>query len=168
MLYEVITGKNGCGKTTLMKLFTKLCVPQKGGIYIDGANVSDYQVEYLHKEIGCLLQNEYILSDSLRNVLDINNCHSDTEIVQIMEEFCLSIDDFPDGLDTMIKENTLNLSGGQVQKIALIRLFLQDKSIYLLDEPTSAMDLEAEKIICNMIRRKLEGKTALIISYNFV
>lgn len=160
-----LVGKNGCGKTTLMKLFTKLCVPQRGDIYIDDVNVNDYQLEYLNKEIGCLLQNEYILSDSLRNVLDINDCHSDAEIIQMMEDFCLSIDDFPNGLDTMINENTLNLSGGQVQKIALIRLFLQDKSIYLLDEPTSAMDIEAEKLICNMIRRKLEGKTALIITH---
>lgn len=160
-----IVGKNGCGKTTLMKLFTKLCVPQKGEILIDEVIIGDYQTDYLHHQVGCLLQSEFILSGSLRDVLDTKNRYSDHEIIETMKEFCLAIKDFPDGLDTMIKENSLNLSGGQVQKIALIRLFLQNKSIYLLDEPTSAMDIEAEKVICNVIRRKLEGKTALIITH---
>lgn len=160
-----IIGKNGSGKTTLIKLCTKVCIPQKGKILIDDINIEDYRIDYLHEEIGCLLQNEFILSGTLRNVLDITGCHSDSEIIQVMEEFCLSIKDFPSGLDTNIHENTLNLSGGQVQKIALIRLFLQDKSIYFLDEPTSAIDRESEKIICEAIRRKLEGKTALIITH---
>lgn len=127
--------------------------------------IGDYQTDYLHHQVGCLLQSEFILSGSLRDVLDTKNRYSDHEIIETMKEFCLAIKDFPDGLDTMIKENSLNLSGGQVQKIALIRLFLQNKSIYLLDEPTSAMDIEAEKVICNVIRRKLEGKTALIITH---
>lgn len=160
-----IVGKNGCGKSTLMKLLTKLCVANSGNIFIDGINIGDYKIAFLHKEVGCLLQSEFILSGTLRNILDIRNCHSDNEIIKAMEEFCLSIYDFNDGLNTIIKENTLNLSGGQVQKIALIRLFLQDKSIYILDEPTSAMDIESEKIVCNVLKKKLEGKTALIITH---
>ena len=82
-----------------------------------------------------------------------------------MQEFCLDIKNFPQGLNTRIEENTSNLSGGQVQKIALARLFLQNKAIYLLDEPTAAIDIEAEKVICKVIKKYLQGKTAIIITH---
>ena len=160
-----ITGKNGCGKTTIFRMILKLCEPESGDVIIDKIPVKNYATSYLSSQIGCLLQDEFIISGSLREVIDVEQMHSDYEILSIMEDFCLNVEEFSEGLDTRIGENTSNLSGGQVQKISLARLFLQDKAVYLLDEPTAAIDLGAEEIICCSIKKYLEGKTAIIITH---
>lgn len=160
-----ITGHNGCGKTTLFRLLLKMCGPTKGDIFIDNVSIKDYSMEYLTKQIGCLLQDEFLLSGPLRQVIDIEGKHSDQEIELMMRNFYLTVAEFPQGLDTIIGENTFNLSGGQVQKIALTRLFLQDKAVYLLDEPTAAIDLVAEDEICTALHQLLKDKTAVIISH---
>ena len=160
-----ITGKNGCGKTTLFRLLLRMCEPKRGDILIDQVSVKEYELDYLTDQLGCLLQNEFILSGSLREVLNENGHHSDEDVINLMNLFCLNINDFPDGLDTKIEENSSNISGGQAQKIALTRLFLKSKKVYLLDEPTSAVDLRSEEIICKNLQRLLVGKTAIIITH---
>ena len=160
-----ITGENGSGKTTIFRLLLKQCEVNDGEILIDDIRIKDYEMRYLTNQIGCFLQDEFIISGLLRDVIDIEKSHSDQEILDIMQEFCLDIKNFPQGLNTRIEENTSNLSGGQVQKIALARLFLQNKAIYLLDEPTAAIDIEAEKVICKVIKKYLQGKTAIIITH---
>lgn len=160
-----ITGKNGSGKTTIFRLLMKLCEVQQGKILIDGTKIRDYDVEYLTKQIGCLLQNEFMISGELRKIIDIEGSHTDQEISRIMSEFGLNINEFPEGLDTWIEENKSNLSGGQVQKIALARLFLQDKAVYLLDEPTSAIDINSEEKICHSIKKYLNQKSAIVITH---
>ena len=146
-------------------MILKLCEPESGDVIIDKIPVKNYATSYLSSQIGCLLQDEFIISGSLREVIDVEQMHSDYEILSIMEDFCLNVEEFSEGLDTRIGENTSNLSGGQVQKISLARLFLQDKAVYLLDEPTAAIDLGAEEIICCSIKKYLEGKTAIIITH---
>lgn len=160
-----ITGRNGCGKTTLFRLLLRMCEPNAGKISLDGICIKEYSIEFLTRQVGCLLQDGFLMSGSLRQVVDIEGKHSDIEIERMMQNFCLSSRDFPQGLDTIIGENNLNLSGGQVQKIALTRLFLQDNCIYLLDEPTAAIDLKAEDKICTSICQLLKNKTAIIISH---
>lgn len=160
-----IVGENGSGKTTLVKLLTKLCEPKSGCIYMDQMNLNDLNVEYLRKQIGYMTQNEFIMSGSLREVIDPNNKFLDDEIIKSMEKFHLKINSFSEGLDTHIKENKNNMSGGEVQKIALVRLFLEDKPIYILDEPTAALDYESEEDICKLLHILLKDKTAIIITH---
>lgn len=160
-----IIGKNGCGKTTIFRLLMKLCEVNTGYILIDGLPIKEYKVDYLVQQIGCLLQEEFMISGTLRSILDLEGENPDQTILTMMNDFCLEVSNFPNGLDTMIKENNSNLSGGQVQKIALVRLFLQDKAIYLLDEPTAAIDVYSESKICKSIKKYLNNKTALIITH---
>lgn len=160
-----ITGKNGIGKSTIFRLLLKMCNVSDGNIFLDGIAIENYNLDYLTGQIGVLLQHEYMFRGSLRQIIDAQQAHTDREIELMMDKFCLRVEEFPQGLDTMINENSTNLSGGQKQKIALVRLFLFDKSIYLLDEPTAAMDLKSEMIVCNSIHELLKDKTAIIITH---
>ena len=110
-------------------------------------------------------QSGVLISGTLREILDPTKMHSDYEIKEMMYEFGMHMDRFEQELDTYIDENHRNLSGGEFQKIALIRAFLESKELYLLDEPTSAIDENAEELLCNKIQEKLYGKTAIIITH---
>lgn len=160
-----IVGENGSGKTTLLKLLLNLCEPQSGVVMIDGKKVSDYDNECLRNIMGYVGQNGVMLSGTLREILDPKGVCGDDILLSLMNDFMLDDSIFQNGLDTLIDENHRNISGGEFQKIALIRAFAEPKDIYLLDEPTSAIDPDGEEIICEKIREKLRGKTALIISH---
>lgn len=160
-----IVGKNGIGKSTLFKLLFNLCTPDSGAIFLDGRSVSEYENEFMHERIGYVGQESFMISGELRNVLDPKNICADLEIKELMDEFQLDINRFKLGLDTYIDENHRNLSGGEFQKISLIRAFLENKDVYFLDEPTSAMDSQSEEVICDILYEKLRGKTAVIITH---
>ncbi len=144
-----ITGSNGVGKSTLIRLIAGLCTPQSGKILIDGILIEDYERNYLQEHIGYLLQKPYILSDRLKE-LNFNNMNETFILPEILT----------------LKENSKGISGGENQKLAIINLIQAvNKDIYILDEPTSAIDLKTEKNICSIIKEKLSGKTVLIITH---
>lgn len=161
-----IVGKNGSGKTTVIRLLSKLCQAQYGQILIDNVDVNDFDIDYLSSQIGYMPQNGYLLSGSLKEALTfgINNVN-DERILQLIRAFNFDINRFLNSMDADIGENKANISGGEAQKISLIRLFLEDKPIYILDEPTSAIDSKSEDIICNSLKKLLAGKTAIIITH---
>lgn len=161
-----IVGENGSGKSTLFRLLFKVVEPDSGNIIIDNISLKDYSQEDLVSQIGCFLQDVFVFSGSLRQVVDENHLHTDQEILEMMESLNLDLKHFPQGLDTHISENNLNISGGEAQKIALTRLLLQDYSIYLLDEPTAAMDAASAKKVCQTLKRLLKKKTAVIITHS--
>ena len=97
--------------------------------------------------------------------MGISSGEKEEEMYRLMRRLGLSLEKFPKGLDTEISENMGNLSGGEIQKLSLIRGLLQNKKIYILDEPTSAMDLESEKAFCSIVKEYLDNKTVLIISH---
>lgn len=160
-----IVGENGIGKSTILKLILNLLVPDHGKILLNDISIRDYDNDFIRKQIGYIGQNGVLISGTLREILDPSNLCSDFEIQQMMHEFGLSIDRFEQKLDTYIDENHRNLSGGEFQKIALIRAFLEKKELYLLDEPTSAIDEKSEEQLCIKIQEKLNGKTAIIITH---
>lgn len=157
-----IVGKNGCGKSTIVKLFSLLITPQQGHIKIDGLPISEYEVKYLRDHIGFMLQDIYLANGSINEILASDD---DEKLQMLINDFEINKIGLEKGLETQIIDNSSNLSGGEKQKIAIAKLFLEEKSIYILDEPTSAMDLESEKRFCNVIRKYLEGKTAIIITH---
>lgn len=160
-----IVGNNGTGKSTLMKLLTKTCKTCGGSIYIDNVNIDDFEISCLRNNIGCMLQNYNFMSGKLRKILDPFCRYEDEDIICVCNDFMLDIRKFHEGLDTLIGENKVNLSGGEAQKISLIRLILENKIINFMDEPTSEMDMESEKQICNSLPKYLLGKTTLIITH---
>ncbi len=161
-----IIGENGSGKTTLLKLLMRVCTSQTGDILLDGQRINNYQLEYFHSQFAYLLQNPYMMSGNLRDILNpLHNDIKDIEINEMINYFELDISKFENGLDTEIGENKLNISGGEAQKISLIRLFLENKPFYILDEPTAAIDIESEELICKKLKELLSGKTAIIITH---
>lgn len=161
-----IIGKNGSGKTTIIKLLCGLCSPEKGSIYIDDIKLQKYDLSILKDQFGFTLQRDYLVSGTLSEVLSfgLENTYLDNKN-KLIEAFQLDISKFKDGWDTIINENSINISGGEMQKISLIRMFSSSKSIYILDEPTSFMDTESEKKVCIEIKKLLVGKTAIIITH---
>lgn len=160
-----IIGENGSGKSTLIKLLSKLCAPQSGAIYLDGIPIEKITYESLKKYIAVIPQDNFLPYGSLKNIMGISSGEKEEEMYRLMRRLGLSLEKFPKGLDTEISENMGNLSGGEIQKLSLIRGLLQNKKIYILDEPTSAMDLESEKAFCSIVKEYLDNKTVLIISH---
>ncbi|RFZ76096.1 ABC transporter ATP-binding protein [Lacrimispora amygdalina] len=161
-----IIGKNGSGKTTIIKLLAGLCVPEQGIITIDGVDLKKYDLEYLRRQIGYVLQSNYLVSGKLKDILRFG---VENEFIDIKDEmiksFELNISKFSNGWETYINEKSMNISGGELQKISLIRLFSSPKQMYILDEPTSFMDNESEKKVCSKMEELLNNKTAIIITH---
>lgn len=161
-----IVGNNGCGKTTVIKLLTLLSIPQKGKIEIDGIPITRYNIDFLRNQIGYMLQNSYLPSGKIIEVLMPEyGVEKELRLCQLIKDLELNIEAFPEGLEAYIGENHSNLSGGESQKIALIRMFMEDKSVYILDEPTAAIDMKCEEKICSNIKKYLHGKSAIIITH---
>lgn len=161
-----IVGENGSGKTTLLKLLMRVCEPNQGKILLDDIDIKEYELEYFREQFAYMLQNPYLMSGKLRDILNpFGKNIADAQINQMIAYFGLNMERFEQGLDTEIGENKLDISGGEAQKISLIRLFLEEKPVYILDEPTAAIDMESENFICDKLKNLLQGKTAFIITH---
>lgn len=159
-----IVGKNGTGKTTLIRLLARLCMPSSGAIYLDNVEINSYTDTYLWNSIGIMTQDNYLPRWKIREVFE---CDEDQEdrIYYLMDYLNFPVQKLENGLESVIGDNKISLSGGEAQKIAFIRLILQNKQIYIMDEPTAALDTESEDKMVNLIRDVLKDKTCLIITH---
>lgn len=160
-----IVGDNGSGKSTLTRLLTKLCIPVKGKIFLDDVNLEDYNTEFLRTQIGYMLQNQFFFKGQLKEIVDPYSKTDKRELIRLMDFFRIPAELFEDGLDTEINGNLISLSGGEAQKIAMVRLFCENKPVYILDEPTAALDMQSEEEIIELLRKFLKNKTAVIITH---
>ncbi len=171
-----LVGENGAGKTTLVKLITRLYEPSEGRILLDGRDVLDWDPERLRRRFGVIFQdfNRYMLS--MRDNVSIGCLEhgpDDARVARAIEragatEVAASLDH---GIDTQLGhvfEGGAELSGGQWQKIALARAFMREEAdILILDEPTAALDAEAEHRVFERFQRLAAGRTAIVISHRF-
>lgn len=161
-----IVGKNGSGKSTIIKLISRFCDAQKGEILYSGTEIRHYSLQFIRSQFAVMPQKQFFLSGILRDIINPYKLEiNDSEILELANSFNLDIGKFENGLDTFINENVSNLSGGEVQKISLVQLFLYNRPVYILDEPTAAIDQESEEIICNSLSKLLKEKTAIIITH---
>lgn len=171
-----LVGENGSGKTTLIKLLTRLYLPTEGRILLDGTPIEEWKIEALRDRIGVIFQD--FLKFALR--LGENIGAGDIEHFEDQDRWKLAakkgladefIDELPQGYDTQLSrwfKNGRELSGGQWQKIALSRAFMRTRSdIVVLDEPTSAIDAEAETKIFEHFREATQNQMAILISHRF-
>ncbi len=171
-----IVGKNGAGKTTLIKLLTRLYEPTEGRILLDGKPLAEWDREALFRRIGVIFQNynRYQLTAKenvgLGSVDDMN----DEELVEGAVELGGATDvvkELKEGLGTQLGRwfnNGVDLSGGQWQRLALARAFMRrGADVLVLDEPTAALDAEAEHAVFERFARLTKGRTSILISHRF-
>jgi ATP-binding cassette, subfamily B, bacterial len=171
-----IVGENGSGKTTLIKLLTKLYTPTSGRILLDGVDLNDWDIDVLRRRIGVIFQNfvqyQFTVGENV-GVGDVEHLNDRQEWETAANKGMAApfIDVLPAGFDTQLGKwfkGGQELSGGQWQKIALSRAFMRsDADILILDEPTAAMDAEAEMTIFNHFRSLTQDRMVVLISHRF-
>ncbi|WP_405154589.1 ATP-binding cassette domain-containing protein [Paenibacillus sp. FSL K6-0108] len=163
------SGRNGVGKTTLilslMGLFTK---EMEGNIYINNLPIEQIDMVTLRKKIfGYSDQASTVIYDSIKNNLELNN-ESNNKLKEIVEILGLNhyINNSPAGLDSIINEQSKNISGGEKQKISIARALLKDSQVLILDEPTSAMDLQSISRLLNYLHKLKLDKIIILVSHD--
>jgi ABC-type multidrug transport system fused ATPase/permease subunit len=161
-----IIGEIGTGKSSLIKLLLGYH-KYEGQILIDGIDIKKYKFTEIRKYIGYIPQYPIFFNRSIYDNLIYGTSINRVKLIDILNEYELNdfIDKFPDKLDTLIKDNGDNLSGGQRQIISLIKIIIIQKKIILMDEPTSSLD-EYHKQIFIKIIKKLNNKTMIIVTHD--
>lgn len=170
-----LIGENGQGKTTVVKLITRLYDPTEGQILLDGIDLRDYDLDDLHKEIGVIFQDFMRYEMTARENIAIGRVelpHTEEEIESAAQKSLAQgvIEKMPRHYDQMLGrrfEGGVDLSGGEWQKIALARAYLRDAQLLVLDEPTAALDAKSELEVFQRFAELTEGKMALLISHRF-
>lgn len=163
-----IVGRSGSGKSTLAKLLQRLYIPESGWVLIDGHDISQLDPFWLRRQIGVVLQENYLFNGSVRqNIAFARSGASIDDVIQAARmagahEFILEL---PEGYDTMVGERGTALSGGQQQRIAIARAILTNPSIIIFDEATSALDYESERIIMDNFAQIAAERTILMIAH---
>ncbi len=163
-----IVGTTGAGKSTVASLLTRFYDPIAGRILLDGVDLRDYKLVDLRSQFAIVLQESVLFSTSIaENIAYARPGATDDEIVAAAK--LANADSFiarlPEGYGTLVGERGSLLSGGERQRIALARAFLKDAPILILDEPTSAVDMETEAVIVEAMNRLMRGRTTFIIAH---
>lgn len=170
-----LIGENGQGKTTIVKLITRLYDPTEGQILLDGVDLREYDLDDLHREIGVIFQDFMRYEMTAREniavgrVEEINNL----DLLQTAARKSMAdhtIERLPQGYEQMLGrrfDNGVDLSGGEWQKVALARAYLRNAQLLILDEPTAALDARSEFEVFRRFSELTAGKAALFISHRF-
>jgi len=163
-----VVGRSGSGKTTLSKLILGLYLPTDGKVLIDAQDVTNISLRSLRSQIGVVDQDTFLFGGTIRENISI--AHPEASQEEIVEAATLAgadefIQQMPMGYETQIGESGGMLSGGQRQRLAIARALLGNPSFLVLDEATSHLDAESERIIQNNLKKILKGRTSLIIAH---
>ena len=165
-----LVGPSGSGKSTFAGLLMRFYDPQEGTIFIDGVDIKTASLESLRGQISVVWQDPFIMNGSIMENLLLARPGATTEC---MLEACQSshawefVEQLPDGLDTNIGAKGINLSAGQLQRLAIAQAFLRDTPILILDEASSALDSHSEKMIVDAMQRLRMHRTTLLIAHRF-
>ena len=161
-------GKSGSGKTTVTNLMLRTLDPDSGEILLDGVSERELDIEWIRKQIALVPQDPYLFFGTVReNLLIAKQDATDEELMAALNaaELGTFVASSPAGLDTMVGDQGLALSGGQAQRLAIARAVLKDAPIVVLDEPTSQIDVETEALLNRALERLCENKTVLLIAH---
>ena len=164
-----IIGENGSGKSTLLKLICRVYNPNSGTILIDNQDIKNYSNQSIHENISLIFPEPYLFEDTIYNNIVLNRDNILKEDVEdIIKKVKLNefINSLPNGYDTHINENGLNLSSGEKQKITLARILLKNPKIILLDEFANSIDKKSKKEIYDCLVELSSNKTIIIIDHN--
>lgn len=165
-----ILGKIGGGKSTLLKLLTGLYEQQQGNISLDDLDIRQIDPIFLRSKVALLTQKPRLFFGTLRENLDLarlDGYSSDDDLIQALKRFHLDkiIRQHPAGLDMPLGEDGLGLSGGQKQMVALAQLTLHHPKVVLLDEPTTGIDIDTEKVVLKALEAWTQDKTLIVVTH---
>ncbi|MCY7783128.1 MULTISPECIES: ABC transporter ATP-binding protein [unclassified Bacillus (in: firmicutes)] len=163
-----LVGMSGGGKSTLVSLIPRFYDVTNGRLLIDGTDIRDYEARSLRNQVGMVLQDTFLFSETIRENIAIGK--PDATLEEIMEaakaanahEFIMS---FPEGYETRVGERGVKLSGGQKQRISIARVFLKNPPLLILDEATSALDLESEHYIQEAMDKLAKDRTTFVVAH---
>jgi ABC-type multidrug transport system fused ATPase/permease subunit len=163
-----LVGPSGAGKSTITALLLRFYDPATGEIQIDGKNIKDYDLAELRSNMAIVPQEVLLFGGSIRENIEYGKPGAtEEEIIQAARQANAMefISNFPEGLNTLVGERGVQLSGGQRQRIAIARAILKDPAILILDEATSSLDSESERLVQEALQKLMEGRTSIIIAH---
>lgn len=163
-----IIGATGAGKSSIINLLSRFYEINKGEILIDGMNIREYRLEELRRSVGVVLQDVFLFNDSILNNITLHNPEiTEADVIRAARE--IGIDaffrDLPGGYHYHVKERGATLSAGQRQLVAFVRAYVYNPPVFVLDEATSSIDLETEKLIQKASLELSKNRTSIIIAH---
>jgi len=164
-----LVGGSGGGKTTLVNLLPRFYAPDSGRILLDGHDIQTLGLESLRANLALVSQDVVLFNDSIRANIAYGRMGtaSDAEVIAAAEaaHAMAFIRETPQGLETLVGENSMLLSGGQRQRLAIARALLKDAPVLILDEATSALDSESERLVQDALETLMRGRTTIVIAH---
>ncbi|MDP2162437.1 MAG: ABC transporter ATP-binding protein [Flavobacterium sp.] len=163
-----LVGQSGSGKSTIANLLTRFYDVNEGSIKIDGTDIRDFNLKSLRGLMGLVTQDSILFNDTIKNNILLGKQNAtDDEIIEALKianayEF---VKDLPNGIETNIGDSGGKLSGGQKQRLSIARAVLKNPPIMILDEGTSALDTESEKIVQIELEKLMQNRTSIVIAH---
>lgn len=163
-----LVGPSGAGKSTIASLVLRFYDPNKGKIEIDGNNIADLDLEFLRNQMAIVPQDVFLFGGTIRENIEYGKPGASLEEIEAAARKAnahIFIDSFPDRYDTVVGERGIQLSGGQRQRVAIARAVLKDPRILILDEATSSLDSESERLVQEALDKLMVGRTSIVIAH---
>lgn len=163
-----VVGPSGAGKSTIAALLLRFYDPTEGGIRIGGNRADSYDLRVLRNSMALVPQEILLFGGSIKENISYGKPGATEEEIKLAAKKANAlefIDSFPEGFDTLVGERGIQLSGGQRQRVAIARAILKDPKILILDEATSSLDAESERIVQEALETLMEGRTSIIIAH---
>ncbi|MBO3370221.1 ABC transporter ATP-binding protein [Clostridium perfringens] len=162
-----IMGETGCGKSSILSLIGRHYDVSSGEVLIDGVNVKKWNLDSLRENLAVVFQDTFLFSDSIKDNIDFGGNKSEDEIIEAAKDSCAYdfIKEMPEGFETEVGERGLGLSGGQKQRLAIARALVRKTPILILDDATSALDMETEFNVLKNLSKKQDKATTFIIAH---
>lgn len=163
-----LVGATGAGKSSTINILSRFYEINKGEVLLDGKDIKEYQLDYLRKQIGVVLQDVFLFSDTVYNNITLNNPEiTKSQVIDAAKQ--VGAYDFimrlPDGFEYQVQERGATLSAGQAQLISFIRALVHDPKILVLDEATASVDTQTELLIQSAIEKLMKGRTSIVIAH---
>lgn len=163
-----LVGPSGSGKSTIASLVLRFYDPDSGSITIDGINSKEMGLEFLRNQMAIVPQDVILFGGTIRENIEYGNPGASLEEIEAAAKKAnahIFVDSFPEKYDTIVGERGIQLSGGQRQRIAIARAVLKDPRILILDEATSSLDSESERLVQEALDKLMVGRTSLVIAH---